>query len=160
MVWDGQIPFPNYFFTAHLPPAGGRNFSISGEMCRDLVKMFHFALHGSIRCYSIRGKTLPCVSVLNVCSLGRIWKDRATISGRSDIIRDVHCTINTERCLLNFASQWYNYFYYQTYAGSYYKNAKLLLPVSPWWPSLMIFCLIAARFCSLLHTQASVQIPH
>lgn len=80
--------------------------------------------------------------------------------GRSSIICDVHCTINTEKCLLNFASQWYNYFYYQTYAGSYYKNAKLLLPVSPRWPSLMIFCLIAGRFCSLLHTRASVQIPH
>lgn len=52
-------------------------------------------------------------------------------AGKRNIICGVHCTINADKCVLNFASQWYNYFYYQTYAGNYYKNAKLLLPVPP-----------------------------
>lgn len=34
---------------------------------------------------------------------------------------------NAEKCVLNFASQWYNYYYYPTCAANYYKNAMLLL---------------------------------
>lgn len=49
------------------------------------------------------------------------------------IITLIHCRINTEKFVLHFASQWYNYYYYyfQTCAADYYKNVELLFAISP-----------------------------
>lgn len=39
--------------------------------------------------------------------------------------KNITAAIGAEKCVLNFASQWYNYYYYPTCAGNYYKNAVL-----------------------------------
>lgn len=41
------------------------------------------------------------------------------------------CSSNTEKFVLAFAPQWYNYYYYQTCAANYNKNAELLFAISP-----------------------------
>lgn len=48
-----------------------------------------------------------------------------------NITTAVLCSMNTEKCVLYFASQWCNYYYYQTCAATYYKNAELLFAISP-----------------------------
>lgn len=91
--------------------------------------------------------SLPNFFFLNLCSLRQIrWTDIAPVSQilltqiihlitqavpcKCNIATAFHCSINTEKCVLNFASQWYNYYYYQTCAANYYKNAELLLAIS------------------------------
>lgn len=65
--------------------------------------------------------------------------------------------LSAEKCVLNFASQWYNYYYYPTCAGNYYKNAVLfffLLKLCHlfffYGSRLMIFCQREWKINSLL----------
>lgn len=110
-----------FFHSASPAGLAGNTVRLQRKRCQALVKTVHFTLQGWIERSSVSGKALAS------------WKDlertEQPYPGRSNIICDVHRAINTDKCRLNFASQWYNYVYDQTYAESYYKNAKLLLPV-------------------------------